>query len=193
MLADTAPRGLRTYLEDEVLQMPARYALAGSPPLVVDPKNKVAYAPAGLGSLEAYSCVQWRMCDWQPLTTTALADVRATQSAHSYERLVWLDVLLHSAGRLGSHLDPGGTYRLTRWLEIEYDLSRYFRIASAMLKPLRLDEIAGASGAAMTDVFDAVNAYDAIGLVEWQPRPPRDELKDRPSWRKVLRRPLDKG
>ena len=25
----------------------------------------------------------------------------------------------------------------------------------------------------MADVFDVVNAYDAIGLIEWQPRAPR--------------------
>ena len=43
-----------------------------------------------------------------------------------------------------------------------------------MLQPARLHEIAAASGAPMSDVFDVVNAYDAIGLIEWTPRAPRE-------------------
>jgi hypothetical protein len=42
-----------------------------------------------------------------------------------------------------------------------------------MLQPGRLHEIAAASHASMADVFDVVNAYEAIGLIEWQPRAPR--------------------
>ncbi len=82
-------------------------------------------------------------------------------------RLIWLYVLVHSEGKLARHLDPGGTYRLSRWIEIERDFSAYFRIASTMLQPARLHEIAAASSASMADVFDVVNAYDAIGLIEW--------------------------
>ena len=87
--------------------------------------------------------------------------------------VLWLYVLLHSEGQLARHLDPGGTYRLARWIEIERDFADYFRIASTMLQPGRLHEIAAASSASMADVFDVVNAYDAIGLIEWQPRSPR--------------------
>ena len=99
--------------------------------------------------------------------------MRESEPAQPYLRLLWLYVLVHSEGKLARHLDPGGTYRLTRWIEIERDFSSYFRIASTMLQGARLHEIASASGASMADVFDAVNAFDAIGLVEWQPRAPR--------------------
>lgn len=170
MLADTAPHPLRAYLSDDLLQVPARFALEGEPPLVLDPKHRVAYSSVGLGALEPYCREQWRPCDWQRLTTKDLAALRATLNTLSYERLIWLDVLLHSNGKLGSQFDPGGTYRLKRWIEIERDLSQYFRIASVMLQPLRLHEIVAATGASMSDVFDLVNAYDAIGLIEWQPR-----------------------
>ena len=44
-----------------------------------------------------------------------------------------------------------------------------------MLTPLRLHEVAAAAEAAMADVFDFVNACDAIGLIEWQPRTRRDD------------------
>ncbi|HEY6940674.1 hypothetical protein [Dokdonella sp.] len=175
MLTDTAPRELREYLEGDLLTMPARFTLAGAPPLVLDPKNKVAHSPAALGALEPYCRAKWRLCDWQPLTGAELADVRAEQQSHAYSRLVWLQVLVQSDGHLAKHLDPGGTYRIKHWIEIDKDLGRYFRIASAMLQPSRLHEIAATAAAPMAEVFNLVNAYDAIGNIEWQPRARRHE------------------
>ena len=175
MLADTAPRELREYLDGTLLTMPARFALGGAPPLVLDPKNKVAHAPAALGALEPYCRAKWRLCDWQPLTGAELAEVRAEQQSHAYSRLVWLQVLVQSDGHLAKHLDPGGTYKIKHWIEIDKDLGRYFRIASAMLQPARLHEIAAAASAPMAEVFNLVNAHDAIGNIEWQPRARRQE------------------
>lgn len=175
MLADTAPRELREYLEGGLLTMPAQFALAGAPPLVLDPKNKVAHAPAALGALEPYCRAKWRLCDWRPLTGAELAEIRAEQRSHAYSRLIWLQALLQSEGQLARHLDPGGTYKIKHWIEIDKDLGRYFRIASAMLQPARLHEIAASAGASMAEVFNLVNAYDAIGNIEWQPRARRTE------------------
>jgi hypothetical protein len=194
MLADTAPRELREYLDDNLLLMPARFTLPGAVPLTLDPKNRVAHAPGPLAGLAPYCRGRWRLCDWQPLTNAELSDIRETQQAHSYSRLIWLQVLLLSGGHLASHLDPGGTYRLKHWVEIEKELSRYFRIASAMLQPARLHEIAAAASAPMSDVFDLINAYDAIGLIEWQPRPRRNDEADKkaPSLLGRLRNPFGK-
>lgn len=175
MLEDTAPRGLREFLEGDLLKAPVRYALPGSPALILDPKNRVAHAPCNLAALAPYCRARWRRCDWEPLTNTELAEARESQESHGYSRLLWLDVLLGSGGQLARHLDPGGTYRLKQWVEIDKDLNRYFRIGSALLTPLRLHEIAAAAEAAMADVFDFVNACDAIGLIEWQPRTRRDD------------------
>lgn len=175
MLEDTAPRALREFLEGDLLKAPMRYALPGSPALILDPKNRVAHAPCNLAALAPYCRARWRRCDWEPLTNTELAEARESQESHGYTRLVWLDVLLGSGGQLARHLDPGGTYRLKQWVEIDKDLNRYFRIGSALLTPLRLHEIAAAAEAAMADVFDFVNACDAIGLIEWQPRARRDD------------------
>ncbi|MEO7065095.1 MAG: hypothetical protein ABI082_15135 [Dokdonella sp.] len=194
MLADTMPHGLRAYLEGDLLGGPARYALPGKvPPLVLDPKLKLAHSPLGLAALQPYCHQRWRLCDWQALTGAELDEVRATQPALPYTRLVWLDVLVHSDGRLASHLDPGGTYRLARWVEIDHDLSRYFRVASSMLQPMRLHEIAAASGAPMGDVFDVINAYEAVGLIEWQPRARREEGPRPPSFLDKLRNPFGKA
>ncbi|MEO5627087.1 MAG: hypothetical protein ABIQ70_13855 [Dokdonella sp.] len=195
MLADTAPRDLRAYLDVNLLQVPARFTLTGMPTLTLDPKNKVAHAAVGLGGLAPYCRSRWRLCDWQPLTNSELADVRETQQPQGYQRLTWLYVLLSSGGHLASHLDPGGTYRLKHWVEIEKELSRYFRIASAMLQPARLHEIAATAAAPMADVFDLVNAYDAIGMIEWQPRPRRDDGAEKkpPSLFGRLRKPFGKS
>lgn len=190
MLEDTAPRELRDFLEQDLLRMPARYVLAGSPGLTLDPKNKVAHADGGLGALQPYLRAKWRLCDWQPLTGAELADLRAEQQSHAYSRLIWLHVLLHSDGNLARHLDPGGTYRLKQWFEIEKELARYFRIAKALLEPARLHEVAAAAGAPMAEVFDLVNAYDAIGLIEWTPRARRTEpAKPAPSLMGKIKKP----
>jgi hypothetical protein len=59
-----------------------------------------------------------------------------------------------------------------------------------MLQPARLHEIATAAAAPMADVFDLVNAYDAIGLMEWTPRARREEpAKAAPSLFNKLRKP----
>ncbi len=181
LLADTTPHDIRAYLDRDLLRMPARFTLPGVAPLVLDPKNKVAHISSGQAALEAYCRARWRMCDWESLTSAELSALRTNVPAQPYSRLIWLHVLLHSGGQLARHLDPGGTYRLVQWVEIDRDLGRYFRVATALLQPLRLHEIAAASGAPMADVFDVVNAYDAIGLIEWQPRARRDDGQPAPS------------
>ena len=190
MLADTTPRDLHSYLVEDPLNAPARFELPGVVPLVLDPKNRVAYGASSLHTLEPYCRARWRPCDWQPMTSSELAELRESQHAHAYTRLLWLHALVHSDGRLASHLDPGGTYRLKHWLEIDKDFGRYFRIASVLLQPARLHEIAAASEAPMADVFDLVNAYDAIGLIEWQPRRPREADPPAPGLLQRLRKPF---
>jgi hypothetical protein len=170
---DFSRHNLRAYLEGNLLGGPARIVLGDAPPLVLDPKLKVYHTPGSLAELEPYCRAALPPSDWEPLKSSALADLRTAEPPQPYVRLIWLFVLVHSGGKLARHLDPGGTYRLTRWIEIERDFSAYFRIASTMLQPARLHEIAAASSASMAEVFDVVNAFDAIGLIEWQPRAPR--------------------
>lgn len=179
MLEDTALRPLREYLDSDRLRGPSRVALDGMPPLVLDPKHRMAYVDGGLQAVEGYARARWRLCDWQPLTSADLAQVRATLAALPYAKLIWLDVLLHSGGHLARHLDPKATYRLTQWTEIDPGYGWVFRIASSMLQPMRLHEIAAASGGKMADVFDVVNAYDAIGLIEC--RTPAPSERERPA------------
>lgn len=170
---DTSRRNLRAFLDSDILGGPARITLPEAPALALDPKNKMFHSAGRLATLEPYCRTALRPSDWQRLTTSELNELRIAEPPQPYQRLIWLYVLVHSEGKLARHLDPGGTYRLTRWIEIERDFSSYFRIASTMLQGARLHEIAATSSASMSDVFDVVNAFDAIGLIEWQPRTPR--------------------
>ena len=185
---DVERHSLRVYLDSDILGGPARIALPDAPPLVLDPKQKMFHASVRLIALEPYCRTALRHCDWQPLTTAELAELRVSEPPQPYLRLIWLYTLIHSEGQLRRHLDPGGTYRLVRWIEIERDFSAYFRIASTMLTPARLHEIAASSGASMSDVFDVVNAYDAIGLIECTPRRPRNPEPPAPAPSGLLQR-----
>jgi hypothetical protein len=166
---------LTDYLGGKLLGGSARIRLPGAPALVLDPKEQVYHADSDLRSLEIYVREPLRMDAWERLVNSGLLAIRESTPAKPYSRLLWMARYITSDGYLASHLDPGGTYRLTRWLELAHDYPRAFRVGGQMLKPLRLDEIARASKATIAEVFDVVNAYDAIGYVEWKHR----EIKQR--------------
>lgn len=172
---DRTPHALSVYCRDELLLGgPARCVRDGAPALVLDPKAQVYHAELDLDALEPYVREEIRRCDWEPLTSAELAEVRARLPGKPNARLVFLETLLGAGGRLAPHLDPGGTYRLLRWFEIAHAYPRYWRISAAMLRPQRLHDIAASSGAPMADVFDLVTAYDAIGYLE---RTARERLR----------------
>ncbi len=181
MLEETAQRPMREYLGGDLLRGPVRVRIDAAEPLVFDPKHRTAYIAGGLQKVEPYARGRWRQCDCLPLTNAELARVRAEQVALPYSRLIWLDVLLNSGGHLARHLDPKATFRLTQWVEIDPGYGWVFRIASSMLQPMRLHEIAAASGGKMGDVFDVVNAFDAIGLIEWRTPAPSERERSNKS------------
>ncbi|HEV2606478.1 MAG TPA: hypothetical protein VGT79_00715 [Xanthomonadaceae bacterium] len=167
---DNQKRPLSAYLDQRLLGGPARIELPRSAALVLDPKEQVFHAQGSLLSLEGYCCQPLRLGDWVPIVSAELAALRERMPARPYVYLRWMDRYLNSNGYLASHLDPAGTYRLTRRLALAQDFSFAARVGSEMLSPLRLDEIARASEVSLADVFDVVNAYEAIGYVEWKHR-----------------------
>ncbi len=170
---DRTAHRLREYMTGDLIGGPSRIEWDGTPSLTLDPKNQVFHSEGTLAQLEAYCRGQPRRHEWRPVTNAELVRIREEQPAQAYQRLIWLDALLRSGGRLANQLDPGGTFSIKRWLEIRAEYPRHARISAAMMKPLRLHEIAAAAGASMDDVFDTVNAYDAIGWLVWTPRAPR--------------------
>lgn len=188
---------LREYLEGDLVAGPVQIAWSGSAVLTLDPKNRVYHCTRSLRDLEAYCRKSPRRDEWRRLTSAEIAQVRESQEAQPYQKLIWLDVLLHSEGRLASGLDPGGTYELTRWMEIARDYPHLARISAALMQPARLHEIASSCGVDMGQVFDAINAYDAIGCLKKTPRQSRhaesDEGMKKPSFLQRLRNPFGKS
>lgn len=193
---DHSAHHLRAYLKGGLLGGPVQIAWPDAGVLSLDPKNQVFHSDGALPSLEIYCRLAQKRSEWRALTSAEIGVLRESQPAQSYAKLVWLDVLLHSGGKLAAHLDPGGTYRLKHWLEIRRDYPGHARIAAAMMQPLRLHEIAAAATSKMSDVFDLVNAYDAIGSLEWSKRAPRHaEAKAESTlsgWMQRLRKPFGK-
>jgi hypothetical protein len=145
----------------------------GLPRLVIDPAAGNYHANAPLSRLEPYFLDPLKAGEYRMLPQARLEEMRGTAPGRPLVHLHWMSALLRSNGCLGAHLDPGGTYRVQRWMSVYGEYRKQYRIATMMLRPLRLHEIARKADAKMVEVFDVVNAYDAIGLLEWQPRQSR--------------------
>ena len=164
---------LRKFLEGNLLGGPATVSLEGAPPLTLDPKEKQLYTPGTLRDLSPYCRRDFSREAFRPLTSQELQRQRSEYHTHPYSQLIWLDVLLRSGGRLAGHLDPGGRFRLKAHPKTEKEFPKHAAIVAALQTPAKLNEISSTARASMGDVFDLVNAYDAIGLIAVEPRIPR--------------------
>jgi hypothetical protein len=184
---------LRDYLRKDLIGGPATLTLGEAPPLTLDPKAQSFHTPGKLPALMPYCSGEIAPSAWRRLTTNELAQTRADQSAQPYSRLIWLEALVRSGGRLASHLDPGGRYRLKRSQQAaEADFPSHARIIAALAAPAKVNEIAAASGTPMAEVFDVINAYDAIGLIEMERRQPRHAEPEPTGLMARLRKPFGK-
>ena len=154
----------------DVLGGPAQIQLGTAPTLTLDPKNEVFHADASLSALEPYCHGKLQRSAWKKLMTTDLNNVRVAAPSRPYWHLRWLHAMLQSNGRLAAHLDPGGTYRLLEQVFVEPGYRSHGVIAAVMDHPLRLNEISATAKVRMEAVFDLINAYDAVGKIEWTQR-----------------------
>ncbi|MEO6076410.1 MAG: hypothetical protein ABIP56_06365 [Dokdonella sp.] len=157
---------LWAYLTGHLMTAPQRLEKVGLPNLVLDPVNRVFHSRLPLGQLQPYCSVSTALSEWQPVGAVELEQLRRDQPAQPYSKLLWLDALTHADGQLALHLDSMATYRLKHWLEIDDSMPTQQRIARTMVRARRLNEIAQISRASMTEVFEAISAFDAIGHVE---------------------------
>ncbi|MGA9335924.1 MAG: hypothetical protein WBV39_16705 [Rudaea sp.] len=164
---------LREFLRERALGGPSSIKLGDAPELTLDPKTQTFHSSAGMAALVPYCKQKLARSNWRKVTSSELVQIREQQPARPYSLLVWLDVLTHSGGRLASHLDPGGRYSLKHWPDTTHEFPHHHRVATALSKPAKLNEIANATGVPMAEVFDLVNAYDAIGLIKVEPRTAR--------------------
>lgn len=166
------PRGERvcTNLEALLQRGPVVIARPAIAELILDPLKGVYYTTAKLSELEPYFLDPVAPDDCRPFLAARLAAVRARMTAQPLQRLRWLRAFLASDGWLALHLDPGGNYQIERWISMDGDYKVPYAIARSMLRPMALHEIAAQSKATMAEVFNLVNAYDAIGMLICLPR-----------------------
>lgn len=195
-LEDLSVYRLREFLEGELIHGPMQISWPGAGTLTLDPKHQVFHSAGGLNELEIYCRESSRLSDWRRLTTAEMNALRESQPGQAYQKLLWLEALLHSNGRLASNLDPGGTFQLTSGFDLASDYPAYDRISQALMQPHRLHEVAASCACEMSAVFDVVNGYDAIGWLKWTPRRSRhleDEAESKkPSLLSRLRKPFGK-
>jgi len=139
---------------------------AGLPPLLVDPVTDLFHSAARMCELEAYFLDPLEGHEYQRVGGTQLATLQNEHAGRPLVRLRWLQAFLRSNGYLARHLDPGAHYRLKQWLPLDNDYRKQHRIALTLMREAPLHIIARRAKAKMADVFDVVNAYAALDLIE---------------------------
>jgi len=169
---DPGQATLRAILEGTEVAAPAQIKFDGAPALTLDPKNSQVLAHAALSALAPYCREPILIKSLRMLTSRELNELRARESTYAFADVIWLDQMLRGTGHLGRKFDPAGTFRVKRPVPVERDFRKHGAILDIMLGPAkRLNEIAQEAGSSMDDVFDIVNAYDAIGELEWFAKP----------------------
>lgn len=148
---------------------------AGLAPLLIDPVTDTYRTTARLIDLEPYFLKVVSGPERRRIGGAQLAALCKELAPQPLERLRWLRALLRSNGWLAEHLDRAASYRLKRWFHIDTDYRKQHRIALTLMRGAPLHRIAASSKAQMADVYDVVNAFDALGLIAATPRPVRDE------------------
>jgi len=143
----------------------------GIPPLLIDPVTDTFHTSARLAELEPYFLDPLGGHERKRVGGEQLANLRREYEGRPLVRLRWLHAFLRSNGWLAKHLDPTATYQLKSWLPLDNDYRKQHRIALTLMREAPLHVIAKAAKAKMADVFDVVNAYDALGLIEMRRQP----------------------
>ena len=145
-----------------------RYRRPSGPTLLVDADARTYHGPAALKPLLPYFEGELADGALEPLdAATFEREAAAAGPAQPLSRLLWLGALASGQGSLLPGHDPDAKYRLNRWPQTEREFPRHFRIATAMMKaPATLAEVSTASGIALEEIVDFVNANLATGVAE---------------------------
>ena len=137
----------------------------GLAPLLIAPVTETFHTHARMIDLEPYFLDVISGREYRRIGGAQLAALRKELPSRPLVRLRWLHALLRSNGWLADHLDPSANYRLKRWLHVDTDYRKQHRIALTLMRERPLHRIAATAKAHMADVFDVVNAFDALGLI----------------------------
>jgi len=157
---------LETFLTMPILAGPARLVIADAAPLTVDPRTRLFYAKGSLCVFEPHCVRKLAPADFQPLSLHEFEDVRHQFPAREYPELLWLCAYLNSGGVLAPHLDANAMYRLRRSFEIGRDYAAAARIVRELQRVGRAQDLAATARCSLGEVFNVLNAFDAIGFLE---------------------------
>ena len=145
-----------------------RYRRPSGPTLLIDAGARTYHGPAALKPLMPYFEGEVPDAALEVVdTATFEREAAAAGPAQPLARLIWVGALASGRGSLLPGHDPDAKYRLNRWPQTEREFPRHFRIATAMMKaPATLAEVAAASGIALEEIVDFVNANLATGVAE---------------------------
>ncbi|KIQ97178.1 hypothetical protein [Lysobacter sp. A03] len=146
--------------------------------LLLDLGRREYFGPATLKPLGAHVTTDADAADFTSIAEWEKS-VAGLGSAQPLSRLLWFGGLMSGGGKLLPGFDPQARFLMLKWPQTEREFPRHFRIATVMMKgAATLDEIAEASGVAVADVTDFVNANLATGFAEVE-RPPEPEPEPR--------------
>lgn len=169
-IAPAAPRAhaFADWLAPGALSGRVRYRHGAGPVLWIDADGHQYHGPTALKPLTDYFDGLVAEADFEAVAPAVWArETAALGPAQPLARLQWFGGLLAGKGALLPGFDPAGRYKLSKWPQTEREFPKHFRIATAMMKgPATLEEIVAASGVALPEVADFVNANLATGYAE---------------------------
>jgi hypothetical protein len=159
---------------------PMRLVCEGLSSIIIDPVRQRWHAGVGLKALSGWCKRPLGREQMVRLDAEEFASAVEILPGQPYSRLVWFAHLMRSEGNLDPALPADARYRLNRWPLVEREFPKHFRIATAMMRGTgTLEEIAALSSAGVADVADFINAYNALGYVEYAPAVPMAVVADR--------------
>lgn len=166
---------LSDYLHAGGLPGPARLELAGSPPLIVDPRSDTYIGGTALKPYIPYCELGVLRADkWQALSGADLnMHMTPPNQPQPLVRLRWLWALVHGKGELAPGYDQSNRFHLTKWPKTEREFPKHLRIATTMMQtPGTPADIAAKSDTPLADVNDFINASLETGYAEAMNLPP---------------------
>lgn len=176
----------RSMFVDELLGMldpadrPVRLVTEGLPSIIIDPARERWHAGVGLKALAGWCKHLVNLDQLVHLPEDEFEQAVEILPAQPYPRLIWLARLTRGEGNLDPSLPLDAQFRLTRWPQVEREFPKHFRIATTMMRAAgTVEQIAAQSTASAADVADFINAYHALGYIEYDAPVPAGASSDR--------------
>lgn len=154
---------LAAYLGDRLLPGPARIE-ACHVVLTLDPRNRQYYATGSLRTFEDCCRQTLRRGDWQSVSFSEIAELKARLKPRPYAELQWLCAYL-DANAATEEFAATTRYRLIQQIELADDYPRAAWIARELAQRCTLEVAAAAAGAPLAEAQRVAAAFDTLGFL----------------------------